>query len=50
MAIADQMQLGIASPHIFADGRVDAPFVPPSRPPRGGTRLRRLWAQERIGG
>ena len=33
MAIADQMNIGIAAPHIFPDGRVDAPYAA-ARPPR----------------
>ena len=27
MAIADQMNIGIAAPHIFPGGRVDAPYA-----------------------
>ena len=50
MAIADKTKIGIASPHIFPDGRVDMAFV--------GQFVRRaealgyssLWTQERVTG
>lgn len=50
MAIADRMKIGIASPHIFPDGKVDMAFV--------GRYVRRaeelgyasLWTQERVTG
>ena len=50
MAIADQMQLGIASPHIFADGRVDAPFAAAFARRAEELGYASLWTQERVTG
>ena len=50
MAVADRMKIGIASPHIFPDGKVDMEFV--GRFVRKAEELgySSLWTQERVTG
>ena len=50
MAIADQMQIGIAAPHIFADGQVDAPFAAAFARRAEELGYASLWTQERVSG
>lgn len=50
MAIADQMKIGIAAPHVFPDGRVDAPYAAAFARRAEALGYASLWTQERVSG
>ena len=50
MAIADKTKIGIASPHIFPDGRVDMAFVGQFARRAEALGYSSLWTQERVTG
>lgn len=50
MAIADRMKVGIASPHIFADGNVDMTFAASYVRRAEELGYASLWTQERVTG
>ena len=50
MAIADKTRIGIASPHIFPDGRVDMAFVGQFARRAEALGYSSLWTQERVTG
>ena len=50
MAIADKTRIGIASPHIFPDGRVDMAFVGQFAQRAEALGYSSLWTQERVTG